>query len=96
MPKQQKTCSRGHKFQKSSDCPICPVCWSGFYKDKNRGDFPRGLSAPALRALLNSNITSISKLAKFSEKEILNLHGMGPKSIPMLKAALKKKGLRFS
>lgn len=95
MSRQQRTCDRGHKFQKSSDCPICPVCWSVYYKDKNRGDFPKGIGAPALRALLNAKITSIDKIAKYTEKEILQLHGMGPKTIPLLKSALKKKGLDF-
>ena len=27
-----KVCSRGHKFDKSSDCPVCPICWPGSYK----------------------------------------------------------------
>lgn len=29
---QKKTCSRGHVFMKSSDCPVCPKCWPGRYK----------------------------------------------------------------
>lgn len=95
MSKQQKTCNNGHKFQKSSDCPICPVCWSGYYKDKKRGSFPKGIGSPALRALLNSRITSIDKVSKYTEKEILQLHGMGPKTIPLLKKALKNIGLDF-
>lgn len=90
-----KTCSRGHRFQKSSDCPVCPICWSGYYREKNKGDFPDKLSAPALRALLNANITSLSKLSRHSKTEILELHGMGPSSMPKLSAALKKKGLSF-
>ena len=35
------------------------------------------------------------RLASHSEKEILNLHGMGPSSIPKLKAVLKQAGLSF-
>lgn len=27
-----KTCSRGHKFEKSRELPVCPVCWPGYYK----------------------------------------------------------------
>src|SRR5438309_1005170 len=47
MPKKTlKTCSRGHEFYKSSDCPVCPKCWPGFY-EKNKSDFPK-LAAPAL------------------------------------------------
>ncbi|MES2436777.1 MAG: DNA-directed RNA polymerase subunit alpha C-terminal domain-containing protein [Patescibacteria group bacterium] len=54
------------------------------------------LSAPAQRALLNAGIDSLKKLSRYSEKEILALHGMGPGSLPLLRAALKKEGLRFS
>lgn len=90
-----KVCSRGHKFYHSSDCPVCPVCWSGYYKQKHKADFPDKLSTPALRALLNANIFNLSQLAKYTEKEILSLHGMGPASIPLLKEALHKKDLSF-
>jgi YjbR len=27
-----KTCSRGHKFEKSRELPVCPVCWPGYYR----------------------------------------------------------------
>lgn len=95
MTKNKKTCSRGHVFYKSSDCPVCPKCWSGYYREENQGDFPKKLSAPALRALLNEGIYNLSMLAEHSEKEILALHGMGPGSMPLLKQAMKKKGLSF-
>jgi hypothetical protein len=62
---------------------------------KIKNDFPEKMSAPALRALLNEKIYSLADLAKYSEKEILKFHGMGPASIPLLKEALKKKGLKF-
>lgn len=94
MRKVLKICSRGHKFYKSSDCPVCSICWSGYYKDKAQGDFPK-LSAPALRALLNAKITSLKYLTKFTEKELLDLHGFGLSSLPPLKKALKKIGLSF-
>lgn len=93
--KHKEVCSRGHTFYKSSDCPVCPKCWSGYYKDEKRGEFPKGMSAPALRALLNENINNLEDLSKYSEKEILKLHGMGPASIPGLRKALKEKGLAF-
>jgi DNA-directed RNA polymerase alpha subunit len=53
------------------------------------------LSAPARRALENKGITSLKQLSKFSEKEILQLHGIGPGSIPKLKDALKSVRLNF-
>lgn len=93
--KQKKTCSRGHVFYKSSDCPVCPKCWSGYYRQKNQGDFPDKLAAPALRALLHAGILNLTQLSKHTEKEVLALHGMGPGSIPLLKGAMKAKGLSF-
>lgn len=53
------------------------------------------LSAPAVRALQGKGITSEKKLARYTEKEILSLHGLGPGSLPKLKTALKKAGLSF-
>ena len=53
------------------------------------------IAAPARRALQNAAIDSLEKLAQFSEKDILNLHGFGPGSIPKLSNALKDAGLEF-
>ncbi len=88
-------CSRGHKFYKSSDCPVCPKCWSGYYRKTITHEFPETISSPALRALLNAKITTLSQLAKHTETELLALHGMGPSTIPKLRVALKAKGLAF-
>lgn len=86
-----KICSRGHTFYKSSDCPICPICWK---RKKPNPEFPK-VSAPAVRALENAQIKNLQDLSKWSVKQLLELHGVGPSSIPILKAALKKKGLSF-
>jgi predicted RecB family nuclease len=95
MKKQKGTlriCPNGHRYYKSSDCPVCPVCES----DRTPEDeFLALVSAPARRALENEGITSLKKLATYSEKEILALHGIGPSAIPKLKAALKEEGLAF-
>ena len=58
------------------------------------GDFPK-VSQLALRALEAAGITRMEQLAKYSETEIANLHGMGPKGIRILKQALKERGLSF-
>lgn len=60
------------------------------------GDFPTGLSQPALRALNTAGITTLEQLSRFPEKEIADLHGMGPKGIRMLKQALAERGLAFA
>jgi DNA-directed RNA polymerase alpha subunit len=54
------------------------------------------LSRPSHNALAHAGITTLTKLSKYSEKEILALHGVGPASMPELKAALKKCGLSFT
>ncbi len=88
------TCTRGHVFYKSSTCPVCPKCWSGYHKDRVQSDFPK-IGAPALRALMNARITSLMKLAKHTKADIGNLHGMGPKALGILQRALTKKSLSF-
>lgn len=62
--------------------------------DEFREDFPK-LSAPALRALANAKIDTLEELAKYTEKDILALHGIGPSAIPKLREALTAKGLTF-
>ena len=54
------------------------------------------LGEPAKRALEGKGIKTLNQLSRYSEKEILNLHGVGPSSIPKLREALKEKGLMFS
>ncbi len=56
---------------------------------------PEKLGAPAKRALANARISSLAILAKHSEAEILALHGMGPGSLPALRAAHQAAGLKF-
>lgn len=95
MAKQKgtlKICEKGHKFYKSSDCPVCPVCEE---TRKPKKGFMAELAAPARRALENSGITTLKKLADYSEKDILKLHGMGKSSIPKLKEALRNEGYSF-
>ena len=74
---------------------MCPKCWSGKYREKNQGEFPDKLVAPALRALLNAEIFTLEQLAEWSEKDLLELHGLGQSSLPVLREALKAKGLEF-
>lgn len=87
-----RSCPQGHRYFKSSDCPVCPVCES---KRKPEADFLTVLSAPARRALENAGIKTIKQLVKYSEAELLELHGVGPSVIPKLKVVLKKNGLTF-
>lgn len=87
-----KICDNGHQFYKSSDCPTCPQCEQ---ERKPEEGFLSLLAAPARRALENNGITTLKQLSEFTEKEILQFHGMGKSSIPKLKQALKEGHLSF-
>lgn len=87
-----KSCKNGHKFYKSSDCPTCPICEE---QRKPKDNFLSIIGAPARRALEREGILSLEILSKYSEKEILALHGMGKSTIPKLLDALAKVGLKL-
>lgn len=57
--------------------------------------WPRGLSAPARRALANAGYTELGQLAEVSESSLHQFHGMGPKAISVLRDALTARGLSF-
>jgi DNA-directed RNA polymerase alpha subunit len=90
--KTLRTCNKGHKFYKSSNCPTCPTCEKE--KDPATG-FLSLLSNPARNALIYYGIDSIDKLAAYTEKEILKLHGIGKASLPALNKSFKDDGLAF-
>jgi predicted RecB family nuclease len=92
LKKNLRTCSNGHTYYKSSDCPACPVCEA---TRKPKEGFLSLVSAPARRALENRGISTLKQLANFSEAELLALHGMGKTTIPKLKETLKSAGLNF-
>ena len=88
--KTLRRCEKGHEYYKSSDCPTCPTCENG--RAPKEG-FLALLSAPARRALEHHGIHTVEELSKYSEKEILKLHGMGPASMPKLRKALEEQEL---
>jgi hypothetical protein len=64
--------------------------------DKPESDFPVKLSNPARRALNGAGYWRLDQLTKVSEAEIKQLHGIGPKALDQLRAALSAKGLSFA
>jgi DNA-directed RNA polymerase alpha subunit len=50
---------------------------------------------PATNALANIGITKIQQLTNFTEKELLKIHGVGPKAVSILKETMKKEGISF-
>jgi len=60
-----------------------------------RDNFPAGIAQPALRALVAAGVTTLDQLAQLTEKQLSDLHGMGPKAIKTLRAGLNAKGMDF-
>lgn len=59
-----------------------------------KSDLPK-LAAPAQRALAGAGIQNLKQLAKYSETQIKELHGIGPNAFKELQKALAAKGLSF-
>ncbi|WP_096271266.1 RNA polymerase alpha subunit C-terminal domain-containing protein [Paucisalibacillus globulus] len=90
--KSLRVCEKGHQYYKSSDCKSCPTCDK---ENKPKNGFLSKLSSPARNALLHEGIDTVQKLAMYSEKEILQIHGIGPASLPVMRASLEEEGLLF-
>jgi uncharacterized protein YdhG (YjbR/CyaY superfamily) len=89
LNKSPKICKNGHQYFEKGDCPICET------NKKPEHNFLSLLALPARRALEKANINSLEQLSKYSEKELLKLHGVGKTSIPILKTALEQLKLGF-
>lgn len=59
-------------------------------------NLPANLSQPAQRALAGAGITRLEDVARWTETDLLALHGVGPKTIRQLRPALEAKGLSFA
>lgn len=66
--------------------------------DRNKSTFqwPKGIAAPAQRALAAAGITSLEQLAIVKESDLSRLHGIGPKALGILRAGLAEQGLAFA
>ena len=80
-----------HAFEKTSDCPVCPKCERGRLA---ASAFPK-IGAPATRALENAQVRGPKDLTSWSERDLLALHGMGPKAVAILRKHLASEGLSF-
>lgn len=58
-------------------------------------DLPK-LSRPATRALHHEGIKTLEDLTRLTRKRFLALHGVGPKSLPAIEAAMEVAGLEFA
>ena len=58
-------------------------------------DFPPGVAAPARRALAAAGYTQLAQLADVPAHELAGLHGMGPRALAAIQAALAAQGKRL-
>jgi len=92
VDKSAKVCDKGHTYYKSSECQSCPTCDK---ENKPKSGFLSKLSSPARNALVHVGIDSLKELSKYTEKEILKIHGIGPASLPTMRNLLEEEGLSF-
>lgn len=59
------------------------------------GDLPRAIGNPATRALAGAGITSLRAVAAHTPKDLLALHGVGPRAIRILEDALGQAGVSW-
>lgn len=59
------------------------------------GDLPDAIGKTAARELQLAGVDSLTKVSLHTEKELLALHGVGPKALRILAEALAAKGLGF-
>lgn len=58
-------------------------------------EFPTSLGKVARRELAVHGITRFDQLTQRTERELLSIHGVGPKAVRILTAELAERGLTF-
>ncbi|GAA3549172.1 helix-hairpin-helix domain-containing protein [Kribbella ginsengisoli] len=59
------------------------------------GDLP-AIGRPATSALMAAGVTSLAQVAGLSRRELLAMHGIGPKAVRLLEGALAEIGSTFA
>ena len=82
--------------KEESNCPVTRgEVDLDFYAQRDGHWRALGLPSPACRALINDDLLELKGLTKRTKSHIAELHGMGPKSVRILEAALAAKNLSF-
>lgn len=53
------------------------------------------IGKPATRALASIGVTRLDQVARYTEAQLLDLHGFGPKALGILRSALEASGKAF-
>ena len=60
------------------------------------GDLPAAIGKPATRALAGQGLMTLEQVATWTERDLLALHGVGPKAVRILGDELNSRGLSFA
>ena len=52
-------------------------------------DLPRSIGRPATDALNYIGVTTLSQVDQLSDKELLSIHGVGPKAVRILREVIR-------
>lgn len=52
-------------------------------------EFPKSIGNTATNALIAVNITTVDQVSKMSDKELLSIHGVGPKAVNALREQIR-------
>ena len=77
-------------------CSVGSVSTRNLPEDAFSPEFPRDMGRPANAALVSQGVTTIAQVANMTERELLALHGVGPKAVAILRAELEKQGRRLA
>jgi predicted flap endonuclease-1-like 5' DNA nuclease len=58
-------------------------------------EVPRSIGNVARRELAAHGLTRFAQLAERSERELLEIHGIGPKAVRILREELSSRGMAF-
>lgn len=64
-------------------------------KSQPDSEFPHATGNPAKNALHAIGITTLEQVSQMTEKELLAIHGVGPKAVAALREAMAARGLEF-
>lgn len=62
-----RVCKNGHRYENTSDCPVCPTCSAEEMNNKFGEEFP-SIGAPAFRAIDSIGIKKLADLTKIQKK----------------------------
>jgi hypothetical protein len=82
-----------HAVESDVLAPVLVEFYGGTMSTKSTQGFPKGIGAPATRALTSAGYSDLSQLADVTVADLKNLHGMGPRALRVIQEALAERGL---